>query len=1293
MRSDTAAFAAKNQATSKDPRYTVELAFDSANTILAYFTSHSDAATPGGGTTFAGVLEGLSGTSQRIDPDKGNSTIGDIGFTVVDLAGAVSDQLGAQLVLGRSTRLQRVRVYAGYEGLAFADYTLLATQIVDAISLNDGAYRFTCADVQRIMRKDIFDLATTTLAASLTDTDTTVQVYNTSAFDLVAHGTSYSDAPSATVGYIRVDDEIIRYTGKTATTFTGCTRGVLNTRAAVHNVDAAAAPERRSKVEEVVYLEMPAVKLAYAILTGNLEGQSGATLPSKWHLGVPTSYVRLADFTGIGADLWDTTDDAKGFVARFEGLTKTDGKQFIERELMLLLGTFMPIYNDGALGLRRMASVLAGAAYVAVLDPQSVVSHGDLKHDFGALHNAIQIDWNWELVQKRFTRTTVLLDADSVTVHGDAPTLKLAFRGLHGGRHAPTVLNSRFNALKDRYTGPPLRLSARVLPRLNTIEVGDIVRVRLDHVRDFVANGTLDRSFEVQQVRIDWVTGQVNLELFASSRAPTPIAATSDASVIDNAWYTSAGTELSMALTITGSGPGRITANGNLAAGVYYYVGDLQLDAGVTVTVNGNVELRVRGHLQINGKFDGVGRGHAGAAQVATYGYGDFNAGTSGAIGTPRSAGGYDSNDVTLAGGFGLVALHVDGFATVGRFATVPEFNLSVDAAGNLQGLPADLRGSSGATGHAVNNREDGVRRGGAGGASGAGLIVVARGVDFGASGTVDLSGTAGALGETFAGLNNSKTFRAGSGAGGAPGGWLVVIDGAGLSAPSLVGNFVADYGTTPIAGTVIDNPNFSDMQFLPGDNYPYYVGNGDGSVGDGGLSTFPLPSLSGARGGARVQYVIAPGTVQADPSATVLSPPSSVTLASGTAELLVNGDGTVVPRIRVTWSASPDTRTVGYDVEFKLSSSSVWQAAPPVVTGTQTWISPVRDGDTYDVRVRAADSVRNVSAWVLVTGHVVAGKSQPPADVTGFSASQNGNVVTFQWNQVGDSDLAGYEIRYGPQATANWSNGIVLTSVTRGTRVTSAAVPPGTWKMLIKARDTSGNYSTNATGFTLVVTNELDIISQQQQAPDWVGTKINFYVHWTGVLIPESTVLASNMTDAQLWDTFVHSPYATCTYEAPEIDIGFDDTTRVWGSIESELGPGVTTGIADPDLEVDYRTAAGAYDGFEPWTIGDRTGRYFKHRLVLDTNEGIAKITGFLPTVDQIEFDQTAQVAVAAGGSTITFPIQFHVVPQVTATAVGATALFPVLDAITKTSFFARVFDAAGANVGGTITYNAKGV
>ena len=36
-------------------------------------------------------------------------------------------------------------------------------------------------------------------------------------------------------GFLRIENELIQYTGKTATTFTGLTRGVGGTTAAAHN--------------------------------------------------------------------------------------------------------------------------------------------------------------------------------------------------------------------------------------------------------------------------------------------------------------------------------------------------------------------------------------------------------------------------------------------------------------------------------------------------------------------------------------------------------------------------------------------------------------------------------------------------------------------------------------------------------------------------------------------------------------------------------------------------------------------------------------------------------------------------------------------------------------------------------------------------------------------------------------------------------------------------------------------------------------------------------------------------
>src|SRR5882672_12358224 len=89
------------------------------------------------------VVQGLSGTSQTLNPDTANASIGSISFNLVDLASIVTTTLGGQLQLGRSTRQQRVRIYVGYQGLDWADYTLVQTQLVTEIAFSDGAYKFT----------------------------------------------------------------------------------------------------------------------------------------------------------------------------------------------------------------------------------------------------------------------------------------------------------------------------------------------------------------------------------------------------------------------------------------------------------------------------------------------------------------------------------------------------------------------------------------------------------------------------------------------------------------------------------------------------------------------------------------------------------------------------------------------------------------------------------------------------------------------------------------------------------------------------------------------------------------------------------------------------------------------------------------------------------------------------------------------------------------------------------------------------------------------------------------------
>jgi len=384
MRTDGEVFDVLNTSSVKEPRFVVKIEYP-VDSI--YITSHTGiAGIPG--TVLEGALQEPSIVSQRLNPIEGRSEIGSASFSVVDLGADFTTEIRERLNDDVGLRQRQVRFYLGYAGLAFSDFVLVGTQQVTQATYDRARYSISCADVQRSTKKDIFDLAETTLAQSLSATDTTVYVTSTTGFSTVYHGSSYTDAANQTVGYIKIRDEVIRYTGKTATTFTGCTRGVLGTIANKYDVDGSTPAARREKVTEHVYLELPAVKLAYAILTGTLYGDA-ASLPSTWNLGVSAGLVRLSDFTGIGSDMWDGANG--GVVIRFEGIKKTDGKKFLEEEICRLLGMFMPVYADGALGLKRAARVLADSATVATLDESNSIQVGELTHELEDVHNVFRI--------------------------------------------------------------------------------------------------------------------------------------------------------------------------------------------------------------------------------------------------------------------------------------------------------------------------------------------------------------------------------------------------------------------------------------------------------------------------------------------------------------------------------------------------------------------------------------------------------------------------------------------------------------------------------------------------------------------------------------------------------------------------------------------------------------------------------------------------------------------------------------------------------------------------------------
>ena len=911
MRSDSAAFTALNGAPAKEPRFVIKIEFSSSS---LYLTSHADITGVPATVLVGGVQEPFI-ASQKLNPDEARAEIGSASFRVVDLASGFTNAVRSKLAAGEGLRKKLVRFYLGYVGQDFAEFVLVGTQQITSASYDKGSYQIDCADIQRSARKDVFDLKTTNLTSSISETDTTIYVNNTAGFTRVYHGTSYSDAPSTTVGYIKIKDEVIRYTGSTSTTFTGCTRGVLGTTAAAYKVDGATPVARREKVTEHVYLELPAVKIIYALLTGVLYGDS-ATLPSTWHLGISTSLVRLSDFTGIGTDLWNPADDTAGVVLVFQGVAKTDGKAFIEKELLRLLGCFAPVYADGALGLRRMVRILSDAPGVVTLDNSNTVTTGELEHDMESLHNNFLISWN--PLAGSYSRTTQLIDAGSVTTHGQSTPLAMEFKGLSGGRHTDSTIFRLIDAARDRYAAPPERIDVEVLHALNGLEVGDVVRCTWPDVRDWAGSGaSIDRAFEIQATQFNLATGKGRVTLFGSTAPASALAPTTNTTSLLDTFYNATGTALSSVIGMTGNtvntGTHTITGGTDLTASgsVFYHLGDLTIPTGATINISGNVQIRVRGYITLNGTVYGKGGGLAGVAD-------DTNpasqlTGNAGYVGNARGWDGIRGNADFIDGNARLETR--TAVTTIGKNSSFPYLTLEVSGT-TLKGLPTDLRGTGGGPGGKVTNNGIGTFRaaGGTGGNGGAGLAFICRGFGTGVSGTINLSGNDSANTSVYT-TGGNNTYYPGPGGAGGPGCLLILLDGDLLSTPDLTGRFVASTGVvpTPAAETFLDNEGAHryDRKKRP------WAGFNDPSR---------ISGLSLAGSCQRVQFIPAPETPVVD--STAVAAPSSITITKGTGGYTVTAvlpAGTPSNAVLEVWEYTASTPFSSALKVAEVAGTSVW--------------------------------------------------------------------------------------------------------------------------------------------------------------------------------------------------------------------------------------------------------------------------------------------------------------------------------------------------------------------------------
>jgi len=458
--------------------------------------------------------ESISGISQSVDPINGVSTIGQLSVSITDYGGMVSNIVQAADVKGHGLRRQRCEVSMLYKGMDWADKVRVRSMYVEDLKLaNYNQYKLTCTDVQARMRKTVFNPAQTTLSAIVAASGAvTLNVLDARLFNLVTsvtHGSS---------GFVKINDEIMRFNVKTDASLTvpAAGRGMYGTTAAAHAIN--------DTVDELIYLNENPITMALKILESSGVASANGTFdayPAAWGCNLKTvDAVDQAGLLQVGELLTGLSPShLPGDGLQFEFLLESgvEAKKFIEDSILKIIGAFGFVRADGSYSIRAYND-LANAAKenaVAVLNENNVVSWGDLNYSYTDLANQMWIEYDeFPKLSGKYLRAALFVDTVSKRKWGDAKMLRYTARGIPPDSIFVSQLYQRFQRVMARYSRPPMKMSATLLPKMHGMEIGDIVRITLP-IRDLISGATLDRAFEIVSTSLKPKTGEVAVECIA----------------------------------------------------------------------------------------------------------------------------------------------------------------------------------------------------------------------------------------------------------------------------------------------------------------------------------------------------------------------------------------------------------------------------------------------------------------------------------------------------------------------------------------------------------------------------------------------------------------------------------------------------------------------------------------------------------------------------------------------------------------------------------------------------------
>ena len=422
------------------------------------------------------------------------------------------------------------------------------------------------------------------------------------------------------------------------------------------------------------------------------------------------------------------------------------------------------------------------------------------------------------------------------------------------------------------------------------------------------------------------------------------------------------------------------------------------------------------------------------------------------------------------------------------------------------------------------------------------------------------------------------------------------------------------------------------------------------------------------------------------------------------TEQLIIKGDGRVENAIDV-WFDIPDFANYvkRYSrAKIYLSEDNIRYEKVGETTGKHYQISGnILDKQIYYVKVVTVTDTNEEGQLSSAPSNniTVVGKSAPPSDVESFLVNQSRDGMYFGWTPVDDLDVKSggwYEIRRG----IDWDSGELVTSNLKSDRWFTNSLKIGVDQSYwIKAVDSSGNYSTNATE-AVVTVDEIpfrNIVITFSEQSTWYGTKSNLEKSGNNLIISSgqlSGTYTTGIKDVGYVASFRIILDIICAI-TQGMAFNSDGVTR-FNSISNMRFTGIDTpGVSSLRIKTSEDNIT--WTDWKDYQFGDYKCRYYQLEMTLTRESTSINLlcsqfehVADLPDVDDKGSDE---VTVAATGKAVVFSKTYHEAPNVhieILTGSGVYYRFPDKD---TTGFTVILYDAAGSEVTGTFDWHSHGI